>query len=159
MLDDPTLRNFREADAADIDRLVALGAQFFAESDFGAFTEFAPENFRLTMESLIGREDCELLVFLPDGEVIEGFIAFNYDVSYTKDPLALLFLLYVSPAFRRSPAGRFLVDLALVTARISGAKAFYAGAMSGVPGTEKTLGNMLRKLGFEDVDFWGRALL
>lgn len=149
---------FREAVAEDLDDLVQLGAEFFAESEFGNFTEFDPDNFRMSIAHLIGSENGFVFVFRPEGE-IEGFVAFTLECSYTKHPIALLFLLYATPAYRKSAAGRLLMKLSLDMAEAYGARAFYAGAMSGVPGTGKTLANMYRKMGFEDLAFWGRKIL
>lgn len=157
MLDNaPTV--FRDAVLADVPRLVELGKAFFAESEFPDFTEYDPEGFELTVKKLINDPSYFLLTFAPVDEV-EGFIAFSLDSAYTKDPLALLFLLYVTPGQRKTPAGRLLVDAAEAVARDNGAVAFYAGAMSGVPGTTKSIANMYQKLGFESTDFWGRKIL
>lgn len=149
---------FRVATQEDIPELLALGEQFFGESEFGNFTEFAPDHMLVVLDEMINKPSFVTSVFRPDGQ-IRGFIAFTMDMSYTKDPIGLLFLLYVTPEYRKSPAGRNLVEYALAQAKAIGCKAFYAGGMSGVPGTKKSIGNMFRKIGFEETDFWGRIIL
>lgn len=150
---------FRGATPDDIDEIVGAGERFFAESEFKDFSEYSPENFRRTLGDMLNSEASRIFVFLPDGRHIEGFVAFQFSFAYTREPIALLFLLYVAPEFRRSPAGRLLMQLAMADAKAQGAVAFYAGAMARMGPSDKTLANMYRKLGFEDLGFWGRAVL
>lgn len=159
MLDTSPTTKFREATEADIPRLVELGAEFFAESEFPQFAEYSPGNFEHTLKIFVESPSERLYVFAPEGRQIEGFIAYSYSALYTVAPLAMLFLFYVSPKYRKGPAGRLLVNLAVKDARLSGATAFYAGAMAGIKGTRKTLANLYRRMGFDELDFWGRMVL
>jgi len=158
MLDNPSQPFFRDATPEDIPALVKVGGDFFRESEFPDFATFSSENFETTLKNLIGSDAFRMHVFAPADRIV-GFIAYALDVSYTKEPIALLWLLYVDPEYRKTPAGRLLVQLATESAKLDGCCAFYAGAMSGVPGTGKTLANMYRKQGFSDLDFWGKKIL
>ena len=156
MLD--TAQTFREATLADVPALIALGEHFFDESDFGTFTSYDPKAFEATLASLIVNPSGRIFLFAPD-DAIRGFIAFSLDKAYTTDLVALLFLFYVAPDYRGTPAGRLLLALAVDAAAEEGAKAFWAGAMAGIPGVSGSLANLYRKMGFQDMDFWGRKLL
>jgi GNAT superfamily N-acetyltransferase len=143
----------------DVDRLCVLGEQFFQESEFPEFATYNPEGLRIVLENTIGNPRFQFITFRPvHGGPIEGFIAFQVEASYTVEPLALGYLFYVTPGYRRSPAGRLLQQVAVDYARALGCVAFYNGCMSGIEAAEKAMPNMYRKLGFKDL-YWGRKLL
>jgi len=150
---------FRLMSEDDVDRLVVLGEQFYQESEFPEFSTFNPEGLRHTLDASILNPHFHFIVFSPEeGGQIEGFIAFQVEASYTIEPLALGYLFYVTPGFRRSPAGRLLQQVAIDYARALGCVAFYNGCMSGIETAEKSMPNMYRKFGFKDL-YWGRKLL
>jgi GNAT superfamily N-acetyltransferase len=148
---------FRFLEEADIPALVALGQQFFAESEFPKFATFSPENFERVLRQSLDNPVFATLIFAPEGTP-EGFLSFQLDNPYTVEPLALGFLFYVAPAYRKTPAGRILQGMALDYAKGCGAVAFYGGVMSGIETARKTMPNLYRKLGFEDL-WWGRCIL
>lgn len=150
---------FRPAEAKDVPALVALGIDYFHESEISRFTTYAADSFEKAMASAIEHPGHDIIVFCPDGGPPRGFISYSLDFSYTKEPLALLSLLYVAPEYRKTPVGRCLVRLATSRAKDRGAVLFYAGGMSGIPEVEKTIANLFRKMGFEDLAFWGRKVL
>jgi GNAT superfamily N-acetyltransferase len=148
---------FRFLEERDIPALVALGERFFEESEFPGFSTYSPENFERLMRRSIGDPGFVTLIFAPEGAV-EGFLSFQLDNPYTVEPLALGFLFYVAPAYRKSPAGRILQGMATAYAKGCGAVAFYGGVMSGIEAAQKTMPNLYRKLGFEEL-WWGRLIL
>ncbi len=148
---------FRHMREGDIPALVALGQRFFDESEFPSFSTFSPENFERLLRATVGHPQFRTLIFAPEGTP-EGFLSFQLETAYTVEPLALGFLFYVSPAYRKSPAGRILQGMALAQAEDCGAVAFYGGVMSGIESAEKTMPNLYRKLGFEEL-WWGRRIL
>lgn len=149
--------NFRTLEAADLDSVMELSQQFFDESELGDFSTYNPEGCRATFELTLTSPAFECLIFSDQGRV-EGFITWFMESSYTKEPLALGHLLYVTPQYRRSPVGKILLETAENMARDYGCCAFYQGAMAGIDGVAKTLPNMLRKNGYDEL-FWGRKIL
>lgn len=148
---------FRFLEERDIPSLVALGQAFFEESEFPTFSTFDPEAFEATMRRSLGCPTFQTVVFVPDGPV-QGFLSFQLEAPYTKEPLALGFLFYVSPAYRKGPVGRILQEVAIISAKGCGAVAFYNGVMAGIDGVAKSMPNLYRKFGFEDL-WWGRKIL
>lgn len=148
---------FREMEERDFPRLEELARDFFHESELAGFATFSPDNLAATLRNMHDNPDLVMLVFAPD-DLIQGFIAFQLESSYTVEPLALGYLFYVTPAFRRSPAGRVLQEIAVSYAKMRGACAFYNGVMAGIDGVAKSLPNLYQKLGFEPL-WWGRLIL
>jgi GNAT superfamily N-acetyltransferase len=155
--DELDIETFRFMTEADIDRMCDLGNEFFNESEFPSFSTFSREKFADTLKLFVGDPDNVMLVFAPGGTV-QGFIGFGIAAQYTEEPLALGWLLYVTPKFRKTPAGRILMTLADDYAREAGCCAFYMGCMAGIDSVAKSMPNMLTKLGYEPL-FWGRKIL
>ena len=150
----PQFRDFVES---DVERIVEMGADFFAESEFPDFAEYSEDNFRQTVNGIVMSPALEGFVFEMDG-VIEGFIFYHLECAYTVKPIALMFLFYVTPEFRRSPVGRELLDIAEGHAKACGATVFYAGAMAGIQSANRTLKNLYVKAGYDEL-YWGRKIL
>lgn len=150
----PRFRDFMET---DIPRVVELGGWFFQESEFSEFSTFSPRRFERALYEVVHSPAFEGFVFEINGE-IEGFLFYQLDVAYTEEPIALLWLFYVSPEYRRTPVGRELLSIAEHHALSRDAVCFYAGAMAGIPACDRTLKNMYRKAGYKDL-FWGRKIL
>lgn len=148
---------FRLLEEDDLLRMVDLAEEFFNESELREFATFSPERIHETFRGTLTNPNFKAIVFAPEGRV-EGFIAFMLEASYTYEPLALGYLFYVSPPYRKSPVGRDLQELAIVYAKACGAVAFYNGVMAGIDNVSKTLPNLYMKLGFEPL-WWGRKLL
>ena len=149
---------FRQMTEDDIPEMVELGVRFFNESGLPEFATVSPDNLKIALTDGLVRPSIVNLLFVVDG-VIEGFMIYQMEVSYTVEPMALLSLFYVTPEYRRGPAGRILLETAISMAKASGCCAFYAGSMAEMGGTSNSLGNMYRKFGFKDLGFWGRLSL
>lgn len=154
-----TTEVFRFIEPEDIPRLLELGKRFYDESEFADFSTFSEDHLREVANTFVAMPDENvLLVFAPNGGQIEGFFGFQIVSHYTVEPMALGWLLYVAPEYRRSPAGRILLNLAEDYAKRAGCCIFYAGAMSGIEAVSKTLPNLYMKHGFEPL-WWGRKIL
>ena len=149
---------FRFGEEKDIPRLLELAEQFFNESEMSEFSTFSAENIERTIRNFFAHPDFVFLVFLPDGEEIHGFSAFMMEASYTEELVALGWLFYVTPEYRKTPAGRSLLALSVDYAEQAGCCAFYNGVMAGIDGVAKTMPNMYMKQGFEPL-WWGRRVL
>lgn len=149
--------NFIEFTAEHVDEIVELGAEFFAESEFGDFSEFSPENFRSMLYEAANSLSMEGLLFTDAGR-IRGMLFFQLDLGYTVRPIALMWLFYVAPEYRKTPVGRELLKLAEGMAKLHGATAFYGGSMAGIPGVKNSLRNLYTKAGYEEL-YWGRKIL
>lgn len=159
MLDDTGLP-FRELREEDIDEIVLLGEDFFAESEVSGFATYAPEHFRAHLQELTKAPAFRGFVFRPElNQSVQGFAFYQLDHFYTREPIALGSLFYVSRLWRRSPAGRSLLKVMLADAKAHGARAFYGGVMSGIRESQQSMANMFGKHGFEPVGYWGRKVL
>jgi len=161
LLDENTLSpdapRFREFLPSDIGRVMKLGADFFDESEFAEFSTFSPDHFKFVLSGIENSPSMAGIVFEDKGEV-QGYLFYQLDLSYTEEPIGLMWLFYVAPEYRRTPAGRSLLDLAENHARAAGAVAFYGGSMSGIPSVKYSLKNLYTKAGYEEL-FWGRKKL
>lgn len=157
-LPETELTYFRFATEEDIPRLLELAEAFFNESEMNEFATFSPANIARTVGNFVKHPDAAFICFLPDGETIEGFSAFMMEASYTEELVALGWLFYVSPEYRKTPAGRSLLALSVDYAEQSGCCAFYNGVMAGIDSVGKTMPNMYMKQGFEPL-WWGRRVL
>lgn len=148
---------FRDFTPFDVDEIVALGDRFFEESEFSTFSTYSPDHFRFVLASIEHSPTLSGFVFEKGGK-IKGFIFYQMDLSYTEEPVALMWLFYVVPKFRKSPVGRELLKIAENHAKARGARVFYAGSMSGIPGIQNSLKNLYEKTGYKQL-FWGRKVL
>ena len=149
--------SFIEFTAEHVDEIVELGADFFAESEFSDFAEYSEENFRSMLYEAANSLAMEGLLFTDAGR-IRGMIFFQLDMGYTVKPIALMWLFYVAPEYRKSPVGRVLLALAEGLAKLRGATAFYGGSMAGIPEVKNTIRNLYNKAGYEEL-YWGRKIL
>lgn len=141
----------------DVPDIVALGRGFYAESELSDLTPFSPE--RLSRSILIGlKGDFMHGVMFHAKGVPAGFALYTLDSSYTEDPLAYIWLLYVVPHLRASPAGRLMLGLIEKNCTALGAVALYGGSMAGIDAVRNTLPNLYRKMGFDTL-YWGRKAL
>lgn len=92
-----------------------------------------------------------------DGTLI-AFLSFGYDETFATEPCAVMNVIYVEPAYRRSALARVLLALAQDVAKSEGAVAFHVPVATVRPET-KGLFNTLRKAGFDPVGYiMGRRL-
>jgi len=148
---------FRDFLPEDVDSVVALGDRFFRESEFKKFSKYSPEHFRHVLNASFHTPAMHGFVF-EDDDKIKGFLFYQLDISYTEDPIALMWLFYVVPKYRKSPVGRELLSIAENHAKACGATAFYAGSMSGIDRVKNSLKNLYTKAGFKEL-WWGRKIL
>lgn len=148
---------FREMMADDVLHILQLCRLFFLESEFSSFSTFDPESLLRLLDGIPDNPRLDCFVF-EDGGFPQGFLIYQTDTTYTVEPLALMFLFYVAPEYRKSPVGRSLLKIAEAHAKARGCVAFYGGAMAGIPGVTQTLKNLYAKAGYEEL-YWGRKLL
>ena len=153
----PDAPRFREFLPFDISEMIRLGDTFFAESEFSEFATYSPQNFHMVLTEAVHSPSVNGIVFEDKGK-IRGYLFYQLDMSYTTKPIALMWLFYVVPEYRRSPVGRSLLDLAESHAKAQGAVAFYGGSMSGIPSIKGSLKNLFAKAGYEEL-YWGRKIL
>jgi GNAT superfamily N-acetyltransferase len=153
----------RQAGPADLVPLVILTEEFFNESGWTEFTSFNPEGMKLHYEKVLNEPFSETgqIIYIcdtlpvPDGsggetpQVPVGFIKFGVQVCSTVDPVGVLDAVYVHPTFRLSPAGRLLFAAAENRLRSYGCCVFFASPGARMGGVDKSMSNMLAKLGFE----------
>lgn len=154
---DDTEPRFRDMIDGDAMELVELAGRFFLESEFKSFTTFSTERMLQTFDHALVSPYMHVTVFENEGR-IQGFLAYQTDQSYTEEPIALMYLFYVVPEYRKTPVGRELLKLSEDHARAAGCVAFYGGSMSGIPEVQKTLPNMFKKMGYETL-YWGKKHL
>ena len=148
---------FREMMADDAMEMSELAARFFLESEFKDFATFDYDAMLRTFQHSLDSPYTHFFVFEDQGK-IQGFIGYQLDASYTVEPIGLMYLFYVVPEYRPTPAGRELLNIAENHAKAVGCVAFYGGSMSGIPAVQKTLPNLFRKRGYQDL-YWGKKML
>jgi GNAT superfamily N-acetyltransferase len=151
------LEGFSVVGPDDVPDIVALGDGFYTESELSSLTPFNPDRFAQTLLSGLEGGFLHGFLFCSQG-VPAGFVFYTLDQTYTKDPLAYIWLLYVVPSLRKTPAGRLMLDLVEKGARARGAVALYGGVMAGIDEVKTTRPNLYRKQGFEPL-YWGRKVL
>ena len=153
----------RQAGPTDLVPLMVLTEAFFEESGWKEFTSFNEEGMKLHYERVLNEPFYETAQFIyvcdtlpvPDGtggetpQVPVGFIKFGVQVCSTTDPVGVLDGVYVHPTFRMSAAGRLLFTAAENRLRALGACVFFASPGAKMGGVDKSMANMLTKLGFD----------
>ena len=146
--------SFRLATPDDVPELVAVYERFYAEAVYKDFLEFDPVRARETiLHGIVSDGRPHILALIDDA--IVGFIALVIDHSFSVKPCAVLMELYVIPEFRHGAIGRYLVGLAIMTAKDRGAGAFHAPVASGMTET-RSLFNLFDKAGFTQFGYMMR---
>jgi len=145
--------DFRPAVAGDIEHLVGLYGEYFAESYLpGQGLVYDPKRAWSTLYRHVSKGDNpHLLAIEKKTNTLVGAVSYNVNHDFTTEPFANLDKLYVLPKWRKSPVGRILMVLCLEIARADKAIAFNAALNSGLSETRSAT-NMLTKLGFEMTD-------
>jgi len=156
------LFEIRQATEEDINAITepgGIGTEFYNESEFPNFATLDLECLRrVTLRNIEYGELC-VLAGLYKGE-LTGFVMFSVARHYTVEPLAQLFLFFVSKRRRMGPLGRALLMGAEQVARDAGAVAFYAGATANMGGgIDERLMNLLDKRGYMRLGGVARKLL
>jgi hypothetical protein len=149
----------RPAFISDLVPLVVLSSEFFAEANWKEFTSFNHEGMKQHFENVLMRpfEEtghfiyvCDLLPYDGVGEAKPiGFIKCCIQWSSTTEPLGVLDAVYINRNYRLSHAGRSLFYAAEARLRELGACAFFAAPGARLGGVDKSMSNMLGRLGFE----------
>jgi L-amino acid N-acyltransferase YncA len=143
--------SFRYAASEDVDELLALYQQFFAEAVYKDFITFDSARARNTIEGGLLTQRRPHLVAIVEGRIV-GFIAWQLDHSFSVKPVQVLYEAYVEPEHRLSAIGRYLVELAVKEGRHQGACVFHAPVASGMAAA-KSLKNLLAKCGFAEFGY------
>ena len=143
----------RQALISDLETVCDLSQEFANEAGWMNITSYVPEkardhwNYILSTPSDQTSAVALLAEDLSTGEVVGG-IKFYLQYSMTQDPIGCLDFIYVRQPYRMSGAGRALFSSAVAVLKTIGCCMFHAspGAMMK---EDKSMANMLRKLGFE----------
>jgi GNAT superfamily N-acetyltransferase len=146
----------------DLVPLMILTEAFFSEAGWKAFSEFNETAMKETYEQVLNQPFSETasVIYIvdalmppnPDEDIVQvpvGFIKFGIQCRSTVDPVGVLDGVFVLPEFRLSPAGRLLFAAAETRLRALGAWCFMASPGARIQGVDKSMANMLGKLGFE----------
>ena len=145
--------DFRAAVPGDIEAIVSLYTDFFAESDYAERgLTFDPKGAWVWLFNGIttGKTPHLIAIVKSSGELV-GAASYTLDHRYTTEPFAHLNQIYVRKNWRRSAVGRVLATLVLEVARADGAVCFDALLDAGMERETVSLRNLFLKLGFRDV--------
>jgi len=149
---EPEGLEFRLASEADIDSLVDIGAEFFAESSYPSFgLEFSHGALSRYLHYVLDNYLSPHVLAEVNGELV-GFVSWTMDATFSDKPAAILQQIFVRHEFRRSNIGRLLMAYAREAARNDGAACFIAPINSGHENTA-SLRNMLAKSGLRESGF------
>jgi L-amino acid N-acyltransferase YncA len=139
---------FRTGKVDDIEPLLEkYGADFFHEAGFDAFSTFDLPRAVREMRRQVLQDDTPFVVAEVDGELV-GLISWTMLHVFTARPIAVLWIIYVTPEYRHSAVGRRLVWFAADIAKSEGACAFFATVAPTSPAAQ-SLCNLFRSFGFE----------
>lgn len=94
----------REATAADVPAIVAMGCQFLRETAYGLHVQENPSQMAILVESLIDGAGAVFVAERDGGYIgMLGLVAFSHPMS--GEPFASEMFWWVDPAARRSGAG------------------------------------------------------
>jgi hypothetical protein len=150
----------RHANVFDLVPLVVLAGEFFNEAGWKAFTNFNHEGMKLHFEHVLNtpfNEHGQSIIMCDElmmqgGNVLTrpvGFIKFGLQVCSTTEPIGVLDAVYVLKELRLSHAGRMLFAAAENHLRALGACAFFASPGARMGSVDKSMSNMLGRMGFD----------
>src|SRR4029077_11936336 len=134
-------------DALEIARLFQI---FFSEAhyqDRGIVYDL--DKAAAWIEGVVRNDSCPHIVVVHDG-VIVGAPSYPLDGTFCVEPVAVMHMIYVLKAFRRSAIGRVLVALATNLAKEDGACAFHA-PIAGEMDEQQSLINLFGRGGFTPI--------
>jgi GNAT superfamily N-acetyltransferase len=139
---------FRLGKPDDVEPLLhKYGAHFFHEAGFDAFSAFDLPRAAKEMRRQISQGDTPFILAEIDGETV-GMVSWTMSHIFTAEPIAVLWMMYVMPQYRRGPVGRLLLWFAVDLAKQEGACAFFATIAPTSPAARR-LCNLFRRCGFE----------
>jgi L-amino acid N-acyltransferase YncA len=149
---------YRVAVADDAPEIARLFHTFFGEAHYQD-RGIAYDLDRATdwVASVVQQGSCPHIVALCKG-VIVGAVSYSLDSTFCVRPVAVMHMIYVLKAHRRSAIGRVLIALATDLAKNEDACAFHAPIASEMS-EQRSLINLFRHGGFEPVGvILGRSL-
>ena len=157
VLDALDLYRYRFASADDAPALAFLFEEAFNDSGFPSRgIRYSVPKAGDWLTRVLANRSCPHLVAVHDDEIV-GAISYALDETFCVDPVAVMHMLYIRPAHRRSAVGRVLVGLCVDAARDEGAVAFHAPIAAEV--RERSLVNLFAHGGFEPIGtIMGRSL-
>ena len=149
--------DYRFASRDEANELALLFEKAFIDSGFPSRgIEYSVAKTEAWLRDQIARGSCPHLIALKDDAII-GAISYALDETFCKEPLAIMHMLYIEPAHRRSAVGAVLVSLCVDAARNDGAVAFHAPIAAEV--REGSLINLFTHAGFAPIGtIMGRSL-
>ena len=148
---------YRAATPFDAAELALLFEMAFSESGFPARgIRYSIAKAEAWIEGVVRRGSCPHLIAVHDNEIV-GAMSYALDETFCVEPVAVMHMLYVKPAFQRSAVGRVLVGLVTEMAKGEGAIAFHAPIAAEI--RERSLVNLFAHGGFAPIGvMMGRAL-
>jgi GNAT superfamily N-acetyltransferase len=148
---------YRFASRDEANELALLFEKAFIDSGFGSRgIRYSAAKAEAWLRDAIMRGSCPHLVALKDDAIV-GAISYALDETFCEKPVAVMHMLYVEPAHRRTAVGKVLVALCADAARNDGAVAFHAPIAAQV--REQSLVNLFGHAGFEPIGtIVGRSL-
>jgi L-amino acid N-acyltransferase YncA len=149
---------FRIATEADVDGMVALWPEHWAEAHYtDRGIEPDETRYRAWMTDMLHYGLGVWIVAL-DGDEIVGFFAYTLDHNFCVRPVAVMGTFFVSRKHRRSAVPAILFELGVSQAAADGACAFHAPITSETQ-SSRALENSFKKAGFTVIGtMMGKAL-
>lgn len=133
----------------DIEKLMELAAQFFAESDFSDLT-YDPALFKRHMVEYATRPDCALITAWISNLMV-GYVVITATREFTAEPIGEMYQFYVMPEYRGTGASRELVKAADAQWQAWGCCRSYSEAAPGMSEkNNKLFANLWKKQGYKD---------
>ena len=127
--------------------LKKYGGDFFHEAGFDTFSTFDLPRAEIEMRRQISSGQTPFILATLDDEVV-GMVSYMMSHVFTAQPIAVLWMIYVMPPYRRGPVGRLLVWFACDIAKNEGACAFFSTVAPTSPAA-RSLCNLFRRCGFQ----------
>jgi L-amino acid N-acyltransferase YncA len=142
--------DYRVATNGDAPEIARLFQTFFNEAHYqDRGIVYALDKATNWIEGVVRDGSCPHIVALHGG-VIVGAVSYSLDGTFCVEPVAVMHMVYVLKAFRRSAIGRVLIALATDLAKGDGACAFHAPIASGMD-EQRSLINLFGHAGFTPV--------
>lgn len=136
----------RPAQASDADAFHHLAAMYIAESGQGR--QYSVRNTQAAFDYLL-QDSGSLLLVLEGRQSLAGGTIVQIDRAFTTDPVAVITMFYVAPAYRGTPAARLLMKAVVEWADNLSCSHVFASASAELPGDATQMFiNLCRKHGF-----------
>lgn len=143
--DDPPMTTFRPASPADLEAVLALHRDFFAEDGY----PFREAESRANLEKLLNNPELGRLFVIDDGGTVAGYLVLGFGFSLEfRGRDAFVDEVYVAPSHRGQGLGTRALAVAEAACREIGVRALHLEVERS---KERTQG-LYRRLGFADHD-------